>query len=261
MQIGVVAIAGEEKNNGRVKKLWQSSRTNLFLGRVKEICGLGSMATQQKIHETSTTASSVVSADGSSTTAASSITAGFVDPRWTKLWLKLHPYLSNPSDVHSTIETLMGKVTNKLSPAEITYLQRRVRSQYCLTHSTHGMSPASLEKKPGSMVLSQNDVRIILPASSCLLPGLQSSATSSIDPTETSYLLMSHLNESSWGRVAKFALLSAQKAGLEFNLYNPTLSRTTPFPSSPLPMEEAPREPSGVCFRSFAFLVALALRK
>ena len=207
----------------------------------------------------STTGSSVASADGSST-AASSITAGYVDPRWTNLWQKLHPFLLDPADVHSTIDELMGRVINRLSATEVTFLQRKVRS---VTHAQHDkqLTPGGgLPRK--SLLLSQDEIKQILPSGTFISRYMLSSSppSTSIDPSETSYLLMMHLNETLWDRVAKIALQSSQKAGLDLDVCrDPTTIKATPFPSST--SEEPPALPPGASFHSLVFLVALALRE
>ena len=210
----------------------------------------------------STTGSSVASADGSST-AASSITAGYVDPRWTNLWQKLHPFLLDPADVHSRIDELMGRVINRLSATEVTFLQRKVRSVTKVPQDKRITSDTGFHRaNNASYLLSQEEIKNILP-SGALVSRIMSSAsppTTTIDPSETSYLLMLHLNESLWDRVGKIALQSSQKAGLELDICrDPVAMKATPFPSST--SEEPPTLPAGASFHSFVFLVALALRE
>ena len=50
------------------------------------------------------------------------------DPHWKKLWLTHKDLLLDPADVHATLQDLMANATNKLSDAELLFLQRKVRS-------------------------------------------------------------------------------------------------------------------------------------
>lgn len=51
-----------------------------------------------------------------------------IDPRWKELWLAHKDILLDPADVHATLQDLMANATNRLSDAEILFLQRMVRS-------------------------------------------------------------------------------------------------------------------------------------
>jgi hypothetical protein len=50
------------------------------------------------------------------------------DRHWQELWLAHKDILLDPADVHATLQDLMANATNRLSDAEILFLQRRVRS-------------------------------------------------------------------------------------------------------------------------------------
>ena len=197
------------------------------------------------------------------------------DPRWTRMWESLHPKLLDPADVHSAVEDLMARVTNKLSATELTFLQRKVRSVMRLattktnaregkmmgrilnnnTHETEGRAIAERYH-----LLNHHVVKKILPSSSCIPIRTSSSSPSmSIDPAEASYLLISHMHESLWDRTAEIAAQSVKRAGLEMDVNKQEPVTVTPFPSSPL--EETPEGPPGASFHSLAFLMALALRK
>jgi hypothetical protein len=196
-------------------------------------------------------------------------------PRWTALWAALYPKLLDPADVHFAIEDLMAQTTNKLSATEVTFLQRRMRS---VVRSTTLKTNAREGKMMGRILNNNNNnthetegraiaeryhllspyvVKKILPSSACWPPG--KATTSSLDPAESTYLLMLHLHESLWDRVAGIAAQSAKTAGLEMDVNKQKPIKAIPPPCTP--SEEAPEDPPGASFHALVFMVALALRK
>jgi ubiquitin C-terminal hydrolase len=56
------------------------------------------------------------------------VEAGVNDPQWKQLWAANKGMMLDPMDVHAQLQDLMGEFSNKLSPTEILFLQRKVRS-------------------------------------------------------------------------------------------------------------------------------------
>ena len=50
-----------------------------------------------------------------------------IDDAWTSLWESLHHAILDPADVYSFMGDVMANTTDRLSPAEITFLIRRIR--------------------------------------------------------------------------------------------------------------------------------------
>lgn len=219
--------------------------------------------------------SNLHSKSNGSTPSTSSASSTNSDPRWSRMWESLHPKLLDPADVHSAIEDLMARVTNKLSATELTFLQRKVRSVIRLattkTNAREGKMMGRILNNNTSetegrtiaeryRLLSNHVVKKILPSASCFPIRTPSSSPGvSIDPAEASYLLMLHLHESLWDRTAEIAAQSAKRAGLEMDVNKQKPVKVMPFPSNPL--EETTEGPPGASFHSLAFLIALALRK
>ena len=104
------------------------------------------------------------------------------DPRWIQLWRTHQELLLDPADVHATMEACMARMTNQLSVAEMTFLQRKVRSvvRSCNSfpsheksrmtnilrsnHSTHGSQEVETKMIAEKFhLLSNHAVRKILP--------------------------------------------------------------------------------------------------
>ena len=65
------------------------------------------------------------------------------DPHWQELWLAHKDILLDPSDVHATLQDLMANATNRLSDAEILFLQRRIRSIVRQSHLQTGQQSSN----------------------------------------------------------------------------------------------------------------------
>jgi hypothetical protein len=75
--------------------------------------------------------------------AISPVEVGIKDPHWQELWFAHKDILLDPADVHATLQDLMANATNRLSDAEILFLQRRVRSIVRQSHLQTGQQSIS----------------------------------------------------------------------------------------------------------------------
>eukprot|EP00934_Nitzschia_sp_Nitz4_P005165 Nitzschia sp. Nitz4//scaffold94_size78252//53792//59970//NITZ4_005474-RA/size78252-augustus-gene-0.67-mRNA-1//1//CDS//3329560398//5155//frame0 len=192
------------------------------------------------------------------------------DPNWNRLWKQYHSLLLDPADTHATLDSCMDQAINRLSAAEVNFLQRKVRSVI-------RSSNATVEKAKGFMrsgsvqdqeIKSISDKYHLL---SChvirkILPKLKAPASlGSAEPVslegidENVYLLCSFLHESLWDRVASIAKDSAEAAGMNMDVNHYQLPAEPP---SPLPphSDSYPDLPQGASLHSLTFLTALALR-
>jgi hypothetical protein len=192
--------------------------------------------------------------------------------QWKVLWETL-PHPVDPADVPTVIGDLMGRQINKLSPTEITLLQRQIRS----------MSKSSQQQKKGGRfrmttetapmekqhLLDDFIVRKLwsVPSSSSselyIRFNVQSDpADASVDMLGSAIVLLSHLGEPLWERVAQVAADAAEQAGLEMdvNKKSPGEDKTAP-PPPPLKNYTSQTVLSaGISFHSICFLQSLALR-
>lgn len=214
------------------------------------------------------------------------------DPRWEEVWGALHPYLLDPADVPAVMAELVSSTINKLSPTEVTFLQRRVRNvvgrlppgQDKSKMMGRVFSNTSAEVESRGIVekyhlLDEHVVRKVLAGS----PLLQSTGATLdrrlADPIAAAYTLMLHLTSESvssfWDRVAEIAVESAHRAGLEMDVNKGRKFERIPAPPPPQVVEDDGATTNnnsnsnnntetlklGASVASFSFLVALALRK
>ena len=193
---------------------------------------------------------------------------------WKALWDAFHTSLLDPADIHSTIEDLMARTTNKLAATEISFVQRKIR--YVL-RNTSKTNPEKNKMMMGRILPSSSTTNTIQQQQEMegktiaerfhllnqaiikrILPPCRPIGT--VDPIECAYWLMLFCHESLWDRTAAIALQSIQSAGIEMDV-NKQKPITT-IPSTYHEMElEPPELPPGVTVPSLAFLMALALRK
>jgi len=196
------------------------------------------------------------------------------DSRYLHLWKMHQNILLDPADIHSTMDSCMTRVTNMLSPTQITFLQRKVRSVVRVSNQIHekagrmfrGM-PNSLQEQDKSVaekhhLLTRNIVRKVLPK----LPNPYEMDHSNVteDPcsnqiADNVYLLALFLHESLWDQVAVLAAQASQEAGVvtDVNKYN--VPDAIPGPLSPVAMG-TPDLP-GISLHALTFLISLALSK
>jgi hypothetical protein len=201
------------------------------------------------------------------------------DLAWVSVWEALQQNILDPFDVHAVVNDLMSAQINKLSPTEVTYLQRRVRQvvnsfpKGTSQNSTHKMmnrfrgstsmngSDSVLESR--SVVekyhqLDETAIKKIFCAGDALKGELDV-----IDPLASLFTIGAYLSSDYvLDRSAFIASDSAEKAGLVLDVNKNPQSAEPPEPVSLkdyLPQE--PLEVVGVDFQSLAYLVALALRK
>lgn len=212
-------------------------------------------------------ASSVVSSSKTTTTKSEG-------SQWKVLWQTL-PHPVDPADVPAVISDLMATQINKLSPTEITFLQRRIRF----------MSKSSQQqKKGGRFRMSTEPVQV---EKQHLLDdyvirrlwGMPSSSSSSelyirfhvqsdpnnvtVDIVGSAIVLVSHLGEPLWERAALIAVDAADTAGLEMDVNKKSPGEDKIAPLAPALEEYASQTvlSGGISFHSVCFLQALALRK
>ena len=189
------------------------------------------------------------------------------DAQWTSLWNSHRQLLLDPADVHSTIEDLMGRATNKLSPSEVTFIQRKVRKVIAKSNIPDAKKSKRMVKSASSNAFDQ-DARGVADRHHLLtnyviqqvLPSVTPIEGSSVNPFEAIYLLLFYTHESLWDRVADAAVESAKAAcfNMDVNALQPPTSVPPIYrPNLNEPSEIAP----GVSLNSLTFLMGLALRK
>jgi hypothetical protein len=189
------------------------------------------------------------------------------DKNWAALWNAHHTMLLDPADIHSTIEDLMARATNNLSPSEITLIQRKVRKVIRKVNDEGGKKKGLLAKSSSSNALEQES-RVIADRNHLLsnqvvqqiLPTFATSVGSSVDPVKAIYLLLQYSHESLWDRVADIAAESAKAAAfnMDVNSLHPPTACPTVYTQSP---KEPDDLPPGISLQSLTSLMGLALRK
>lgn len=255
------------------------------------------------------------------------------DPQWNQLWLAYKDMLLDPADVHATLQDLMANATNRLSDAEILFLQRKVRSIVRQSHlqtdqqsSGNGGKKKKTKRTSGTDLVATGMLQELLETSTVakehhlltahvlrkVLPqppvpnqsshleflsskfatgtALQNDNTisetssvasssnisnSSIETTESTYLLASFCNDTLWDNVAQIAVDSAKANDLDMDVNHSvqkpkeksSASQKTNSGSQHLPepceptCEEPPEIPLGMGMHALTFILGLALRK
>ena len=108
------------------------------------------------------------------------------DPQWNQLWLAHKDMLLDPADVHATLQDLMANATNRLSDAEILFLQRKVRSIVRQSHlQTDQQSSGNGGKKKKNKRTSGTD----FPATSILQELVETSTVAKEHHLMTAHVL------------------------------------------------------------------------
>lgn len=191
---------------------------------------------------------------------------GSDDVHWNRLWGTHRTFLLDPADIHSTIEDLMAKSTNKLSTTEITLIQRKVRKvirkntpkdakkampSFAKSSSASDEDRLTAERQH---LLTSNAVQHILPHL------VTSTEPTTVNPAASIFLLLLHSHESVWDKVAEIAMADIKAA--QFNMDVNALSPPTRCPAIPKKTSTDPVElPAGVSLQSLTFMIGLALRK
>eukprot|EP00980_Cylindrotheca_fusiformis_P029913 scaffold24028_cov152-Cylindrotheca_fusiformis.AAC.4 len=204
---------------------------------------------------------------GPSTTAAPGAANDSSDAHWNRLWEAHRNFMLDPADIHSTIEDLMARSTNKLIPAELTFIQRKVR-KVLRRNGTQDAKKANLFGKTSNASALDQENRFLAEryhlltnnAIQQVLPTISLPESSSVNPVTAIFLLLVYSHESRWDRVAEIAVETAKSAG--FNMDVNALQPPSKCPSIPNPTPREPIElPLGVSLHSLAFMIGLALRK
>jgi hypothetical protein len=192
---------------------------------------------------------------------------GSDDVHWNRLWEAHRTLMLDPADIHSTIEDLMGRATNKLSPAELAFIQRKVR-KVIRKNGNQDAKKANLFGKSSSTSALDQENRVIADryqlltnnAIQQILPTITLAEASSVNPVTAIFVLLIYSHESLWDRVADIAVQSAKSVG--FNMDVNALQPPSRCPSIPRATTKDPIElPLGVSLQSLTFLMGLALRK
>jgi len=198
------------------------------------------------------------------------------DHHYLELWKTHQSVLLDPSDIHSAMEGCMSRMTNTLSPTQVTFLQRKVRSvikssilsQDKGNRMFRGTSNPSPEQETKFIadkfhLLSRQAVRKVLPKSP--IPGDTEPQEPNGDSgnsqiADNVYLLALFLHESLWDRVAEIAAQSAETAGAEVDVNKYKLPETIPTPILPTAAGILDL-PAGISLHALTFLIGLALSK
>ncbi|KAL7541199.1 hypothetical protein ACHAXR_010719 [Thalassiosira sp. AJA248-18] len=63
---------------------------------------------------------------------------GAIDPHWEYLFTTLSPHILDPEDLPSTLDATISKMINNLSPAEVSFIRRRVKDSIRTTIANEG---------------------------------------------------------------------------------------------------------------------------
>ena len=205
------------------------------------------------------------------------VPAGVNDPRWIHLWKAHQSILLDPADVHSTVEELMARGTNKLSSTEVTFMLRKLRAivrsstsqenrkfsgRILGNNSNHAQIQETRSVADRFHLLSSHVVRRLLPKPPSSTTAGSSSSSTSIVPSDSVFLLLLYLHESNWDRLAEIAVSTAKVAGLEMDVNKHQPPTSAPDPVKPATSGITAQDlPSGVSFHALTFLIGLALRK
>jgi len=222
-----------------------------------------------------------------------------IEAQWRYLWEAYGMEIVDPADVHAVLDAAISRTTNRLSPVEVTLLQRKVRSVVASMKKRGGGSGAGLAPSSnhasadtagsggsGGGVASSSGVvgktmralsfhtdstattsaadaqRAVSLAEKQML--LNETVLSRIVPSvvlQNTYAIMVHLSPMIWDRVADIAAHASQKARLEMDVNKQSADKwRMPKPSVVPDVEQAPELPSGGTMRSFCYVVATALR-
>ena len=80
------------------------------------------------------------------------------DQQWNQLWMAHKKMLLDPADVHATLQDLMANATNRLSDAELLFLQRKVRSIVRQSHIQSDQQTPNGSKKKKNKKSSGTDL-------------------------------------------------------------------------------------------------------
>jgi ubiquitin C-terminal hydrolase len=192
--------------------------------------------------------------------------------QWKVLWETL-PHPVDPADVPAVIADLMARQINKLSPTEITLMQRKIRNMSNSTpqQKKGGRFRMAAETTP---VEKQHLLDDYIVRKLWSMPTLSSSeiyfrfhvqsdpADASIDLVGSATVLLSHLGEPLWERAALIAADAADEAGLEMdvNKKSPGEDKIAPQPPALEQFASQTVLGNGISFHSVCFLQSLALR-
>lgn len=218
-------------------------------------------------HESAAQTTSKKAGNASSANTAPSLPKGSDDVHWNRLWDAHRDFLLDPADVHSTIEDLMARACNKLSPAELTLIQRKVRKVLRKT-GTQDAKKGNLFGKSSSLSALDQENRVIAEryhlltnnAIQQILPTITLAEVSSVNPVTAIFVLLIYSHESLWDRTADIAVESAKAAGFSMDVN--ALKPPSRCPSIPRAASKDPIDlPLGVSLHSLTFMIGLALRK
>lgn len=222
------------------------------------------------------TAASLITNNGT----ANPLHVSNTDDQWKDLWEALSPHLLDPDDVTAVVSEVMNETTNQLLSTEVNFILRRVR------HIVRGLPrPNNNFAQTGKMrVFAKNDNTNTLEAEGKVTaerhhllsahvfrrilggpldipkPDGKEAAAVFPDPIEAAYLLLLHLSEPVCERAAAIATKTAKNAGLEMDVNKGRNFGNRPQPVGPS-KEEMPDLPPGITVHSYAYLLAVALRK
>ena len=218
-----------------------------------------------------------------------------VEQQWNYLWETQSPLLLDPADVSSCLGMLRSRITNLLSSAEVTFVQRRLRT--LMKQMSTNAAQQSTSKMVMGRVFSATSATAKVEADALQLAQQQhlltahvlhklwrtSSSSSSSSPSmmqqrggaggtevnviDNAYTLLLYMSETLWPRVAGVARQTAQTANIDVDV-NHHVGEKAQGPSSwkmPKPsivpdLAEPPILPLGIQLQDVCFLMALALR-
>ena len=192
-----------------------------------------------------------------------------VEQQWKYLWKTQSQHLLDPADVVSCLGALQSQVTNRLSPSEITFIQRRVRS--ILRSIASQPAPSKMGRVFSTSQNANNfksDARALAQQQHLLNFNVirklwKPRKVADVDVVKNAYNLMLYMSDTLWARVAEVARQSATAAKLEMDVNKKILSKqewSMPKPSVVPDLAEPPALPPGIAQSDFVFLMALARR-
>lgn len=219
---------------------------------------------------------------------------GTVEQQWKFLWKTQSPYLLDPADVTSVLGMMRNNITNRLAPAEVTLLLRKIRfilktaaitppntgskkivgrvfaaNNYNNSNNTTSSKAELLDAKNLAQqqhlltfaVLQRLWKPRIIDSSSSSASSSSTATTTTTNVLENAYWLLMYLSETLWPRVAEVARQTATTAKLDMDVNHSLREQwNMPKPSSVPDLAEPPILPAGVSFANVVFFTALARR-
>lgn len=182
--------------------------------------------------------------------------------QWKMIWDTQADAMIDPVDVPAVLDTLASKLINRLSAAQLTLLQRKVRKvikTYAAQKGNQSQVMAKRNFKFGnSSAAAEQEARTLLDKQHLLADSVLQQILPPSAVLRQIMLLLKHFHPIMLSRVQSAAVSSAQAASLDMDV-NKQTQVAMPKPSRVPDLEPIDATPTGVSLTALASVVALAL--